>query len=206
MTSEKKIVAKHSRVEHAIVNYFLQEQGKFFSFKQLRKKFSKRFQKEELQECVQLLIQSGFLTSRGTQFRHVVAPTEEQPITDIDDIIEGVIDVTAAGHAYVVSPDRDQDIWVSRDNLNTAFDGDQVRVLLTRRKKKKPEGRVLEVVSRARETFIGTIQKLGGETFFVSDQKNTDVDFSIPSTKMSTAVVGDKVVVKLLQWNTGMAH
>nr|MBA2407435.1 ribonuclease R [Chitinophagales bacterium] len=42
--------------------------------------------------------------------------------------------------------------------------------------------------------------------FFVSDQKNTDVDFSIPSTKMSTAVVGDKVVVKLLQWNTGMAH
>jgi ribonuclease R len=65
---------------------------------------------------------------------------------------------------------------------------------------------VLEVISRARDTFIGTIQKYGGEPFFIPDQKKTDVDFHIPQAKMSTAVTGDKVVVKLLQWNPGMTH
>ncbi|MBA2422268.1 MAG: hypothetical protein H0V61_03485, partial [Chitinophagales bacterium] len=128
MTSEKKIASKHSRVEHALVNYFLEEQGKFFSFKQLRKKFSKRFQKEELHECVQSLIQSGFLTARGTQFRHVAATKSIQTADEIDDVVDGLINITASGHAYLISPDREQDVWVSRDNLNTAFDGDNVKV------------------------------------------------------------------------------
>ena len=131
--------SKVSRAEHAVVNYFLQERGKFVSFKQLKKKFSSRFHKDELYEAVQQLAENKFLEQRGSQFRY--AP-ESGGVEEEDqkggNIIEGVVDVTAAGHAYIESPDSEQDVWVDRRNLNTALDGDKVKVLLTKRKRKKP--------------------------------------------------------------------
>lgn len=205
MSSEKKHSDKHLRAEHAIVNYFLQEQGRFVSFKQLKKKFSNRFHKDDLYQSVQSLMESGFLQQRGSQFRHVVA-SENTWQQEEEDLLEGVVDMTSSGSAYVISPSSEQDIWVSSENLNTAFDGDKVKVSLIRRKRKKPEGRIVEVVERARDTFVGIIRQLNGRMFFVPDQKNADVDFLIPPDKIGKAKTGEKVMVKMNTWEPGTKY
>ncbi|MEO6165908.1 MAG: ribonuclease R [Chitinophagales bacterium] len=206
MTTENKNTSKHARAEHALVNYFLQEQGRFVSFKQLKKKFSNRFHKDDLYKSVQSLIESGFLQQRGSQFRHALTASAVDATSGTDNMVEGIIEITSAGHGYVVSPGSEQDIWVNRDSLNTAFNGDKVKVSLMKRNRKKPEGRVVEIVERARDTFIGTIEQLGGRLFFVPDQKNTDVDFIIAPGKLGDAKKGEKVLVKMTSWEPGTPH
>jgi ribonuclease R len=206
MTTGNKSSSKQSRAEHALVNYFLQEQERYVSFKQLKKKFSSRFHKDDLYKSVQSLLESGFLQQRGSQFRHLTGSVRSETITDASNLLEGVIEITSAGHGYVVSPDSEQDIWVNRDSLNTAFDGDKVRIALMKRSRKKPEGRVVEILARARDTFIGTLEPIGGRLFFIPDQKNAAVDFIIPQDKIGDAKQGEKVVVKLTSWEKGTAN
>lgn len=58
-----------------------------------------------------------------------------------------------------------------------------MRIALMKRSRKKPEGRVVEILARARDTFIGTLEPIGGRLFFIPDQKNAAVDFIIPQDK-----------------------
>ncbi len=206
MTTGNKSVTRQTRAEHALVNYFLQEQERYVSFKQLKKKFSSRFHKDDLYKSVQSLLESGFLQQRGSQFRHLPGSIKAEAAADVSNLLEGVIEITSAGHGYVVSPDSEQDIWVNRDYLNTAFDGDRVRIALMKRNRKKPEGRVVEIIARARDTFIGTLEPIGGRLFFIPDQKSATVDFIIPPDKSGDGKKGDKVVVRLTSWNKGNAN
>ena len=206
MPSAKKNAHRRSLAERAIVNYFLQESGRFFSFKQLKKKFANRFQKDELHDAVHHLAEEGFLEFRGSQFRHLPPEIEEAIGIQQPNQIMGVVDMTSGGNAYIISPDSEQDIWVDRRNLYTALDGDKVKVVLLKRRKKKPEGKIVEIVERSRETFIGTLKRLGDQDFFVSDQKGLNVDFLIPPDKSRQAKANDKVVVSLLTWEPGTPY
>lgn len=206
MATHNKKQEKQSRAEHALVNYFLQEQERYVSFKQLKKKFSNRFHKDELYGSVQALLESGFLQQRGSQFRHQSGAATFETGAESSNLIEGVIELTAAGHGYVVSASSEQDIWVNRDHLNTALDGDKVRVALMKRNRKKPEGRVIAILERARDVFIGIIDQSGSQWLFIPDQKSADVDFVIPKDKIGAARKGEKVVVKLTAWEPGTAR
>src|SRR6185295_19362295 len=120
------------------------------------------------------------------------------------DIIEGVIDITQRGHAYVVSEQSKNDVWIDKRNVLNALDGDTVKVLLTRKNAKKPEGKVVEVVKRAKDSFVGVIQQTGRQYFLKADSRTLAVDFFIPEEKRKNARHGDKVVVKLVKWDVGM--
>ncbi len=208
MPSGKSSNRERTLAEHAVVNYFLQEPGRFVSFKQLKKKFSRRFHKDDLHDVVHHLADTGFLEFRGTQFRHVpgVESGAEPAAGHQDHFIEGVVDMTSGGHAYVISPESAQDVWVDRKNLNTAMDGDKVKLVLIKRKKKKPEGKIVEVVQRARDTFIGTIRQFGDDLFLVPELKGLDFDFRILPDKGGKARRGDKAVVKLIEWTSGAPY
>ncbi|MBA3649176.1 MAG: ribonuclease R [Chitinophagales bacterium] len=207
MSSNKNNSSKVSTAQNAIADYLLQEPGKFFSFKQLKKKF-KRFDKDELHAAVQQLLEEGFLQPRGTQFQYVARELKENGESENEyreDIMEGVIDMISSGHAYVISPDSEKDIWIDRRNQKTALDGDSVRVMITRRRKKGPEGKVLKITKRATDTFIGVIQSINRQHLFIPDKK-IDVNFLIPPDKLGNANIGDKVVVKMIDWQDHMPH
>lgn len=206
MSAKKNNTATQTRAEHALVNHFLQEQGRFVSFKQLKKKFSKRFHKDELYQSVQSLLESGFLQQKGSQLRHILQTNNGGEVVEGKNVYEGIIEITSQGHGYVIAPEGEQDIWVNRDHLNTAMDGDRVVVALMKRNRKKPEGRVVKIVSRGRETFVGTLEQIAGRLYFIPDQKNTDVDFVIPTGKSGSAKKGEKVIAKLVSWEPGTPH
>jgi ribonuclease R len=66
--------------------------------------------------------------------------------------------MTGRKTAFFVSPDLEDDVFIPTANLNRALDKDIVKVYVyNRRKGKRPEGEVIEVVERHKTDFVGVI-------------------------------------------------
>ena len=125
--------------------------------------------------------------------------------------IEGRVDMTRSGSAYIVSELQDTDIYVPPKYINGALNGDTVRVLLfpapPRRKGgqpiRKPEGEIVGVLKRANEFFIGTLRKSRKYALLLPDNPNMPVDIYVPLEACGDARDGDKVVVRVTDWQEG---
>tara|TARA_Y100000589_G_scaffold155323_1_gene147953 strand:+ start:93556 stop:95727 length:2172 start_codon:yes stop_codon:yes gene_type:complete len=115
--------------------------------------------------------------------------------------IEGIVDMTARGSAYIISPDIDDDVFISPKNLNHALNGDKVKVYLyARRPNSKPEGEVVEILERNKNEFVGVIEKSAHFAFLVPDDQKMPVDIFIPKEKLNGAKDGDKAIVRIIDW------
>ena len=122
----------------------------------------------------------------------------------IEGTLTGVIDFNQTGNAYVKVEGLEEDIFVHAKNVKHAIQGDTVLIVTYHFKGKKIEGSVLEVLERSREEFVGTFQLIKHKDFgfVVSDKKSINTDIFIPKGKMLTAQDGDKVLVKMLKWDS----
>ncbi len=115
--------------------------------------------------------------------------------------VTGKVDMTAHGYAYIISPESEDDVFVSQKNLRESLHGDTVRVhLFARRKGSKLEGQVVEVVERARTSFVGTIGITDNFAFMIPDSRLMPYDLFIPQGKQNGAKDGQKVVAKIVEW------
>lgn len=121
----------------------------------------------------------------------------------ITDTLTGVIDFAANGNAYVKVEGLEEDIFIHQKNVKDALQGDTVLIVTYHFKGKKLEGSVLEVLERANDTFVGTFQYVQHKDFgfVVVDKKQINNDFFIPKNKINGAKDGEKVVVKMLNWD-----
>ncbi len=125
--------------------------------------------------------------------------------------IEGRVDMTRTGAAYIVSELLDTDVYVPPKYVNGALHGDTVRVLMfpvpPRRKGgqpiRKPEGEIVMVLKRANEFFIGTLRKSRKYALLLPDNPNMPVDIYVPLEACGDARDGDKVVVRITDWQEG---
>ena len=86
--------------------------------------------------------------------------------------ITGTVDLTQKGAGYIVSDTLEEDVFVSQSNLNHALNGDTVKVYLyARKKKRQPEGEVVEIIKRARNNIVGVIQISENYAFVVANKK-----------------------------------
>jgi len=130
-------------------------------------------------------------------------------------MVEGRVDMTRTGAAYIVSELMDTDVYVPPKYVNGALNGDTVRVLLfapapyrggrrgASQTQRKPEGEVLEVLKRANEFFIGTLRLNRKYALFIPDNPNVPTDIFVPIEAIGEAQDGDKVVVKVTDWQEG---
>jgi ribonuclease R len=114
------------------------------------------------------------------------------------------------GAAYIVSELLDTDVYVPNKYVNGALHGDTVRVRLFgtpphRRGQpvRKPEGEVVQVIKRANEFFIGTLRKSRKYGLFLPDNPNMPTDIYVPLEACGEARDGDKVVVRITDWQEG---
>ena len=82
--------------------------------------------------------------------------------------VEGKVDMTQSGAAYVVVEDTETDIYIHAKNTKNALNGDIVKVNVFPAKKNstKLEGEIVEIVERAKSQFIGIVQKSKNFAFF----------------------------------------
>lgn len=124
-------------------------------------------------------------------------------------MMEGRVDMTRSGAAYIVIDQTMDDVFVAPRYLNGALHGDIVQVLLfpksygRRGAQRRPEGEVLKVLKRAREFFIGTLRKSRKYALFLPDDLNMPVDVYVPLDACADARDGDKVIVRITDWQEG---
>jgi len=115
----------------------------------------------------------------------------------------GTVDPTRSGSAYVISDDSgmEQDIFIPQGRLINALKGDKVKVRWYLSRRGKPEGEIVEILQRHRESFVGTMV-LSKQFCFVSpDDPSVPLDILINRKKTLDAQNGDKVVVKITEWH-----
>ncbi|NLU38214.1 MAG: ribonuclease R [Bacteroidales bacterium] len=114
--------------------------------------------------------------------------------------VVGIVDMTQKGYAFIVSDELEEDIFVAGPNLNRALNGDKVRVYLNaKRKRKQPEGEVVEIIERAKTNFVGVVSMSKNFAFLVPSGKN-NFDIFIPKDKLKGAKEGQKAVAKITDW------
>lgn len=115
-------------------------------------------------------------------------------------VLQGVIDFTKSGSAYVSSDSIKEDIYIPEKGTGVALNGDTVEVSITGGRRGKPEGKVTSVVSRGSDQFVGVIEISDKHAFVVPSNQRIHVDFYIDKSKTKKAKNGEKVVIKLLDW------
>ncbi len=116
--------------------------------------------------------------------------------------LTGKVDMTADGSAYIVPEDElESDIFVAPRKLRQALHGDIVKVHIYDRKKgKKREGEVVEIIQRAKTDFTGTMDISSSYAFFLADDRKMLHDIFIPLDNLNGAKNGEKVVVSIIDW------
>lgn len=116
--------------------------------------------------------------------------------------VTGKVDMTADGSAYIVpEDDTESDIYVAPRKLRQALHNDIVKVHVYERKKgRKREGEVVEILQRAKTDFTGTIDISKTYAFFQPDDRKMLHDIFIPLDNLNGAKNGEKVLVSILEW------
>ncbi len=121
-------------------------------------------------------------------------------------VLEGTVDMTQGGGAYVVVEGGGRDVFVRPSNMNGALEGDRVKVLARpARRGGKPEGAVTEIIQRSTRAYAGVIQlSPDGHYGFVSpDSRKIPYDIFVHLDEGGTVEDGAKVLVRIKEWDAG---
>ena len=99
------------------------------------------------------------------------------------------------GFGFVVIQ-GEEDIFVAKNNVNGAIDGDTV-ILEIFKKGMKPEGRILSIVNRANKLFVGEYYYKDKKGHIIFDDNKISIDVIIEPSKSMNAMDGHKVLIKL---------
>ena len=112
---------------------------------------------------------------------------------------------TIRSGAGFVNTEEGPDVFIPSNGMDSALDGDRVVARVERsRRGDRPEGRVIKVLERARETVVGVYHPTRGFGFVVPEDRKLTRDVFIPPGQESGAGDGDVVVVRITSW--GDAH
>ena len=99
------------------------------------------------------------------------------------------------GFGFVVIQ-GEEDIFVAKNNVNGAIDGDTV-ILEIFKKGMKPEGRILSIVNRTNKLFVGEYYYKDKKGHIIFDDNKISIDVIIEPSKSMNAMDGHKVLIKL---------
>jgi ribonuclease R len=133
--------------------------------------------------------------------KYKLSPSHATEASHLKKYITGKVDMKGTGKAYIINDEGGEDIYIAPNNTSRALHGDKVRVLLfPKRKDRKTEGQVIEILERAKEQYVGIIDVSKHFAFLVADNTNMPVDILIPKEGIKGAKTGQKVVVRITDW------
>jgi len=184
-----------------VFNFFSERPASSFNYRQTASQLgiSDKREKEMIRKALEDLTVQGSLieTNRG---KYKLNPQLIAAVTKAN-TISGIVDMKSTGKAYVITPDLPEDVYIAPGNTQHALNGDRVKVhLFPKRKDRKPEGIIVEIVERAKKQFVGIIHVSKRFAFLVPDSSSIPVDIYIPVNSLKGAKHGQKVVARITEW------
>ena len=155
---------------------------------------------KRLEKAINSLSSKGAIHRQGNQF-HLQNKKKQDSRID-PDLIEGRIQITQSGMGFVIVEGMDEDIRISHRDVGTTLPGDIVKVkIFDSRRGGQPKGKVVEVVKRGKDFYVGTLKKTGAHTFVIEpDHKSAHTNFFVLPENLNGATENDKVTFALKKW------
>lgn len=191
----RKPIKKEKDFSEEIIKILSQSANKAFNYKQIGVKL----ELDDTQSRNQIIKDLKLLAGQNKII-------EDQPgkyliKTESKEYYEGKIDMTGRKTAYFVCGEIEEDVFIPTNNLNHALDKDLVKVYIyNRRKGKRPEGEVIEVIERNKMDFVGVIDIQKNFSFVSTANPKMYTDIFIPKDKIGDAEQGDVVLVHIEDW------
>jgi ribonuclease R len=196
--SKKKISTQSTHIRKTelvrnIINVFNENQDKTFNYKQISSLLNIRSESQRvfINQLLYELLDEDFLTeiSRG-KFK----------VNSRGGYITGKIDRHGV-KTYLIPDDGGEPVFIPERKTNHALLNDEVKVFLyAHRKGQEPEGEVVELIKRAKDTFVGILDVSENYAFLTLDNRIMTNDIFIPKNKLNGGKTGQKAVVKLMSW------
>ncbi len=127
--------------------------------------------------------------------------------SDKNEVI-GTFSRAAGGYGFVRPrdtkvADRSEDIYVPRMKILDATDGDIVKVIVSRSRRGgevRTSGRIIEIVDRRTNQFVGTYREQDELGFVVVDNGVFDTGILVGDAGAKNGRVGDKVVIEMVRF------
>jgi len=186
---------KDRNIRGKVLNIFKENPAKLFNYKQIASKLNIK----DTQKRNSVIKALGQLNAQ--KIINQKSPGKYIFVVDNIDYIEGIIEITTSGNAYLQVFDKEEDIFIARRNTNKSLDGDRVLVYqIKKRNNGKREGKVVEVLERATQDYVGILEIKKDFGFVNMRGTRMPTDFFIEKEEIKDFDDGDKVVVRFKDW------
>ena len=192
MKPKKRIGKKE--IVHRVVNLFNKFPKDAMNYKQVSAEIgvTTHAGKQIVLDVMQTLFYEDFLieTERG-----------KYKLNSLGSIAEGKFERRSNGRNSFISEEGGTPLFVAERNSMHAMNGDKVKVqIFAKRKGKEPEAEVIEILERAKNTFVGVLDVTKNYSYLIVDSKILANDIFIPRDKLKGGKDGQKAIVKIVKW------
>ncbi|PKP53952.1 MAG: ribonuclease R [Bacteroidetes bacterium HGW-Bacteroidetes-1] len=185
-----------------ILSIFGSNPFKSLNYKQVSKLLSIKDKagKDLIHNILLELTKEGKLTEERP-YRYLLSKAMIQEYGEKNAFVTGKVDMKSTGKAYVTPDNGGEDVFISANNTAQALHEDTVKVyLFPKRKNRKTEGQIVEVIKRNKTDYVGVISISKEFGFLVPDSSSMAVDIFVPKSALNKAKNGEKVIVRITQW------
>ncbi len=195
----RREILDYLSLENLVKNIFVANPMKVFGGKELFKTVDKRngVDRETFRDVMDNLLEEHFIGEDGPgRYRMKIAD---------DQMIDGVVDMTASGHIFVKADHLDDDVYIPFTNVNV-LDGDKVKIVVKRKKKRGYEGEIIRITERSQKKYVGVVEMSKNFAFVRVDSRRMPNDVFIAGKDLNAAADGDKVLVSITDWPAGIKN
>ena len=181
----KKKTIKH---ENLILEVLKNNPKKGFNFRQL-----KVIIKEKNEKLIKRSLQNLSFNN------YILEVSPGKFLLNKSNYIEGKIDKTKKGSAYLISKDHDKDFYIKQENIKNALNGDLVSCLTINSK----EVKVVDVIKRNKKQYVGSVFYKNSKQYVEYNSNKDNIIFNI---KNKTLNENDIIVFKIKDWSGLAPH
>jgi ribonuclease R len=141
-----------------------------------------------------------FLSRNGKRYKLYTLPDSNRLI--------GYFNMNDGGYGFVTPKNsKTGDIFIAARNINNAFHGDKVEVVLfAKQKGKNLEGQITKIIERKRKEIVGQLKKSRSFYYVTPDDPKIHRDIYVDEKSLKDSRAGDKVAVGKISWEDRMQN
>jgi ribonuclease R len=200
-TTTQKVSSK--QLQFFILKLMSHHRQTTYSKKQILKKIKVKNSIDSVGSALDNLVLRGVILEEGTgEYRW----NPNNKSSDIQDVLPskfftGRVDMTRTGAAYIVIDNAEEDVYVPAQYTLTAMDRDIVKVDISGNvKRRKPEGRIVEIIQRALTHVIGKLKIYKKYAVVYPILEGRFPETYVPLDHLNGAGDNQNVLVKITDW------
>ncbi|MCW8804112.1 MAG: ribonuclease R, partial [Ignavibacteriaceae bacterium] len=188
--------------KNQIKSLFKENPGSSFKSKEVAKKLKIKDDQSYLllKNNLHQLEAEQFLSRNGKRYKLYSMPDTNK--------LTGYFNLNDGGYGFVTPKNsKTGDIFIAARNINSAFHGDKVEVVLfAKQKGKNLEGQITKVIARKRKEIVGQLKKSRSFYFVTPDDPKIHTDIYVAEKGLKESKTGDKVAVGNISWEDRMQN